>query len=142
MPIPRQLLIKFGEERVAKDCTCPKCKKPRTLVRLPSNIKCADVICDFCGYLAQVKTVSLPNADVIPKVVPGAAWGPQRERMDALIFVPLFLVLVEPTKRYAIYYLPTDLQVPNMFVSTASSATSKGFMFDFTEVTGSLIRIR
>jgi type II restriction enzyme len=48
------------------------------------------VICDFCGYLAQVKTKALTK---IPATLAGAAWIPQKERMDAGIYFPLFLVL-------------------------------------------------
>jgi type II restriction enzyme len=59
MPTKRQILGRFGEMCVAKDCRCPKCKRNRTLKRLPNNFKCADVICDFCGYLAQVKAVTV-----------------------------------------------------------------------------------
>jgi hypothetical protein len=29
-----QALGKFGEERVTKDCSCPKCKRPKAVVRL------------------------------------------------------------------------------------------------------------
>lgn len=62
-------------------------------MRLPNNFKCADVICDFCGYLAQVKTARVRNVDSIPNTVLGAAWGPQKERMASAIYFPLFLVL-------------------------------------------------
>jgi hypothetical protein len=65
-----------------------------TLVRLPANFKCADVICDFCGYLAQVKAASTEKIGSVPKSVLGAAWGPQQERMKAGIYFPLFLVLI------------------------------------------------
>ena len=57
MATARQKLGKFGEERVVKDCTRPSFKRARTLARLPTNFKCADVICDFCGNLAQVKGI-------------------------------------------------------------------------------------
>jgi hypothetical protein len=60
MATDRQALGTFGEERVTRDCSCPKCKRSKTVVRLPQNFKCADVICDFCGYLAQVKSFLVP----------------------------------------------------------------------------------
>jgi hypothetical protein len=78
MPTERQLLGSFGERRVVHECLCPRCKRSRTLVKLPNNFKCADVICDFCGYLAQVKTVRVRNVESVPNAVLGAAWGPQK----------------------------------------------------------------
>jgi hypothetical protein len=80
------------------------------------NFKCADVICDFCGYLAQVKTTERGDLDALPRKLMGAAWAPQNERMEAGIYFPLFIVLASPDrKRHAIYYLPADLQLSEMF---------------------------
>src|SRR5690349_20876141 len=116
METQRQVIGRFGETLVVKNCECTKCKRERTLVRLPANFKCADVICDFCGYLAQVKTVNVRNPEIIPKVVLGAAWEPQKERMKAAIYFPLFLVLVAPgRKNHSIFYLSADLQHPKIF---------------------------
>ena len=112
----RQALGELGEKFVATTVPCPRCKRVRTLRRLPPNFKCADIICDFCGYLAQVKTTEKPDVDVLPKQLLGAAWGPQKEKMDAGIYFPLFIVLVTPNRRRkAIYYIPADLQEPTMF---------------------------
>ena len=81
-------------------------------------IKCADVICEFCGYLAQVKSNNFKDINVFPKTVLGAAWGPQKERMDAGIFFPLFIVLFSETnsKEFGVYYLSADMQTKEMFV--------------------------
>ena len=79
----RQESGKRGEELVARHCDCPKCKNKHTLRKLSANFKCADVICDFCGYVAQVKAVSVSNIDIIPNTILGAAWSVQKERMDA-----------------------------------------------------------
>jgi type II restriction enzyme len=114
MPTKRQVLGRFGEICVVKECACPKCKRSRSLKRLPTNFKCADVICDFCGYLAQVKALTVGDIDKIPDSVLGAAWGPQKERMAAAIYFPLFLVLVSG-RRHSIFYLSADLQVSEMF---------------------------
>ena len=114
MPTRRQILGQFGEICVVKECRCPKCKRSRTLKRLPNNFKCADVICDFCGYLAQVKATTVKDIDTVPDSVLGAAWGPQHERMAAAIYFPLFLVLVSG-RRHSIFYLSADLQVTEMF---------------------------
>ena len=83
----------FGEDLIQKTYDCPKCKREKTLKKLPLNFKCADIICDFCGYLAQVKTKNVKDINVFPKQILGAAWPPQKERMDAGIFFPLFVVL-------------------------------------------------
>ena len=94
MATTRQLLGNFGEKCVVQYCACPRCKRAKTLVRLPNNFKSADVICDFCGYLAQVKTTCVKDVGTVPKSVLGAAWKPQKERMDAAIYFPLFLVRI------------------------------------------------
>jgi hypothetical protein len=93
MATRRQALGEFGEQRVTKACDCPRCKRPKTLVRLPPNFKCTDVVCDFCGYLAQVKAATVKSVQAVPPRIPGAACRPQRERMKAGIYFPLFLVL-------------------------------------------------
>src|SRR5438309_10861767 len=115
MPTVRQELGLFGELKVVRTCTCPKCKRRGTLVRLPTNFKCADVICDFCGYLAQVKTTRSKVINKVPNTVLGAAWTVQRERMNSGIFLPLFLVLVTSPQKFACYYLAADLQSADIF---------------------------
>ncbi len=148
MATARQVLGAFGEEMVVKNCSCPRCKRTKTLVRLPTNFKCADVICDFCGYLAQVKAASVRNVGVVPNTVLGAAWGPQKERMDAFVFFPLFLVLVDKTKNYSIFYLSADLQTPTMFrprtplSENARRAGWQGFIYLLDQVSSSFVRLR
>ncbi|MGW9169666.1 hypothetical protein ACWGPP_18600, partial [Agromyces sp. NPDC055657] len=57
MATDKQLLGAGGERLVARHAHCPGCKpSTKTFKTLPPNFKCADLICDFCGYLAQVKT--------------------------------------------------------------------------------------
>ncbi len=70
----RQALGELGEVAVTR-LSCPRCKRPKTLRRLPTNFKCADIICDFCGYLAQVKTTERPDIENPPRTLLGAAWG-------------------------------------------------------------------
>jgi len=91
MTTERQTSGNRGVVLVVQRCKCPRCERKGTLKKLPPNFKCADIICDFCGYLAQVKTKALTS---IPSMLAGAAWIPQKERMDAGIYFPLFLVLV------------------------------------------------
>ena len=144
----KQILGKFGEKLVAKSCTCPSCKRHNTLVLLPPNFKCADLICDFCGYLAQVKTMTKANVSHIPKTVPGAAWCPQKERMEAGIYFPLFLVLKNESRRErAIYYLSADLQERDMFRAEeplpphAKRAGWQGFTYVLGPYRSRLVRV-
>lgn len=143
----KQQLGTWGEILVAEKCECPKCKKKRTLKRLPQNFKCADLICDFCGYLAQVKSSRCSSVTPLPRTILGAAWKPQKERMDAAIFFPLFLVIKSPTD-HAIYYLPTDFQSPALFLPRTPLATSakkagwQGFRYVLTAIAdGAFVRL-
>lgn len=135
-----QILGERGERSVVDRCDCPRCKRVRSLRRLPPNFRCADVICDFCGYLAQVKACSVSDVSKPPKEVPGAAWGVQEARMQAGIFFPLFIVLISPRGRQAIYYLSADLQPKCMFrpraplSNRARRAGWQGFVYDLTQV--------
>jgi type II restriction enzyme len=142
MATDRQLLGEFGEQRVVQECVCPHCKRNKTLARLPNNFKCADVICDFCGYLAQVKAARVRNIETIPDTVLGAAWRPQQDRMASAIYFPLFLVLMGAGRTdYSIFYLSADLQEPSMFQfinSFAGNVGSRTLRALSTPVTGSL----
>ncbi|MHB1841553.1 MAG: DpnI domain-containing protein [Sulfobacillus sp.] len=143
----RQALGRWGETQVVQHCKCPRCKRDRSLKPLPRNFKCADVICEFCGYLAQVKTSRVKDVEHIPASILGAAWDPQKERMDAGIYFPLFLVLRSPIAS-AIYYLSADLQPIAMFVArkalrpTAKRHGWKGFLYDLRCVpAGAFVRL-
>lgn len=138
----------FGETLVTKRCACPKCKRSGTLVRLPVNFKCADLICDFCGFLAQVKAATSRNVNILPQKVMGAAWGRQKARMEAGIYFPLYLVLVARTPvEFSIFYLSADLQPPELFEprtplsKNARRAGWQGFTYDLRAVSGRLVRL-
>lgn len=139
MPTEKQVLGRWGETLVAKKFACPRCKRFFTLRRLPPNFKCADVICDFCGYLAQVKTANVTDVLRVPSSILGAAWGPQRERMKAGIYFPLFLVLRSGNKS-AVYYVPTEFQKPTLFKKRAPLSSSarragwQGFTYDLASI--------
>lgn len=150
MATDKQLLGESGERLVAKHARCPGCKPSgKTFKILPPNFKCADLICDFCGYLAQVKTKRVEGTlpDRCPDSVLGAAWGPQRDRMDAGVFFSLYIVLVNPSDRAAIYFLPRDLQTREMFVErnplspTARRAGWQGFMIRMDRALSPAVRI-
>lgn len=138
------------ERLVAQHAQCPGCKPSvKTFKILPRNFKCADLICDFCGYLAQVKSkrVSGPLPDRCPDSILGAAWGPQRERMDAGVYFSLYVVLVNDRGRAAIYFLPRDLQTRDMFVernplsSTARRAGWQGFTIRMDRALSPAVRL-
>jgi len=147
MPTARQESGDKGEKLVKKLCSCPKCKREGTFRLLPTNFKCADIICDFCGYLAQIKSKKVRNIEKIPSTILGAKWQPQKDRMDAGIYFPLYLVLMKD-REYAIYYLSADLQEPEMFIKrkplsdSAKRAGWVGFKYDMTTVPeGAIVRL-
>lgn len=148
MATDKQDLGEMGEKLVSATCNCPRCKRSRTLKRLPNNFRCADLICDFCGYLAQVKATRVEDVGRKPDTILGAAWPPQKERMDSGIYFPLFVVAVAKTgKQTAIYYLSADLQDSTIFEprkplsSTAKRAGWQGFIYKLTHVADRLVRI-
>lgn len=115
---------------------------------LPPNFKCADLICDFCGFVAQVKAMNVKDTSQLPKSVLGAAWGPQKERMDAAIYFPLYLVLKGEKKAdHSIFYLSADLQPPELFKprmplsATAKRAGWQGYTYDLAAVHERLVRL-
>jgi type II restriction enzyme len=144
MSTDRQTWGNRGVALVVRRCKCPRCKRKATLKRLPANFKCADVICDFCGYLGQVKTKALTK---IPSMLAGAAWIPQKERMDAGIYFPLFLVLVGQPNRPVIYYLSADVQSPVMFRPrrplpvNARRSGWQGVIYNFASVRSAFVRV-
>lgn len=147
MTTEKQKLGEKGEILVSKKCDCPRCKRPQTIRRLPANFKCADVVCDFCGYLAQVKTTRREDIQTLPSSILGGAWSVQKERMDAGIYFPLFLVLISKQGKYSISYLPADLQSPEMFIprkplsSTARRAGWQGFRYDISHARDRFVRL-
>ena len=144
MPTDKQQRGDRGEKRVKDFCICPKCKKEKTFKQLPANFKCVDIICDFCGYLAQVKTSKVRDIEKVPKTILGAAWGPQKERMDAGIYFPLYIVLESElnSSKFSIFYLPVDYQDKEIFKprkplsSKAKRAGWQGFNFDLSSLIG------
>ena len=148
VPTSKQDTGRLGEKHVTQRCECPRCKRKRTLRRLPTNFKCADVVCDFCVYLDQVKTANVPDPMKLPSTILGAAWGVQSARMSAGIYFPLFLVLIDKQRRFAIYYLPADLQHRNFFKprrplsKNARRAGWRGITYDLRAVPkGAIVRI-
>ena len=147
MPTDKQKLGVFGEDLVVKNLICQKCKKKKTLKKLPMNFKCADLICDFCGFLAQVKSSNVKNINNLPNSILGAAWKPQQERMDAGIYFPLYLVLING-KNYSVFYLAADLQSKDIFIprkplsASAKRAGWQGFMYNISKIKNHFVRLK
>ena len=144
MATARQALGLRGEKAVAQHVPCPRCNRRRHLSTLPTNFQCADLICKFCGFLAQVKAVTLKDgSDEFPTRILGAAWGPQHEQIVAGIFHGLYLVGFSTTKRLVrIDYVPAHvLQAsPNVFEprkplsGTAKRAGWTGFYYNLSKL--------
>jgi type II restriction enzyme len=134
----RQLLGDLGEMSVTRHCSCPRCKNHRTLRRLRANFKAADIICDVCGFTAQVKAVTVSAKGRLPQQLLGASWPVQRDRIASHIYQPLYIVAVYRNIPDRIYYVPADFQTPQMFTprkplsASASRSGWQGFMYDLT----------
>lgn len=142
MATAKQQLGDKGEAAVCKHIDCPRCNRPRHLAKLPTNFQCADLICKFCGYLAQVKTVTLKGDD-LPTRVLGAAWKPQHEQIMADIYHGLYIVGYSNSgKLVRIDYIPEHVlrTTPEVFEprkplsSTAKRAGWRGFIYNLTKV--------
>ncbi|QTB90547.1 hypothetical protein BSD967_09545 [Bifidobacterium saguini] len=54
-------------------------------------------------------------SDSFDGTIPGAAWKPQEERMNAGIYFSLYIVLVDPDNNARIFFIPQELQTREMF---------------------------
>lgn len=143
----RQNTGDLGEAIIEKNCLCPRCKsKGKTLKRLVANFKCADIICDFCGFLAQVKTKRSDDINTIDNTIAGAGWNPQKSRMDAGIYFPLFFVKISKNgKSFSVFYLPADYQTPEMFVPSIRNIKNRKpyemFNYELTDIKKYMVRV-
>lgn len=148
VPTKKQRLGQTAEAIVASTCSCPKCKHASTLRRPLPNLKCADVICDFCGYLAPVKAVTTSRIDLPPDTILGAARRPQKARLDSGIYFPVFVVLMGSTRHYSDFFLPADLHSADMFVPRSPLSPTdrwagwQGVLYNLRWKTQQLIKLR
>lgn len=138
MPTSRQALGRKGELAVRDRVPCPRCRKARHLIPLPVNFQCADLICKFCGFLAQVKATVVPGIDR-PSRLLGAAWRPQHEQILAGIYQPLFVASFSAAGTLVrIDYLPAHILASTPLVfeprkplsATAKRAGWTGFIYN------------
>ena len=126
----------IGERHIVQTMPCLRCKRHKTLKQLPTNFKCADLICDFCGHTSQVKTFT-KDTPGLPTQIPGAAWAPQQERMTAGVFHALWFVRIDgKLKPQEVWMISSEAQDAEMFVprkplsSTARRAGWQGYLID------------
>ena len=88
------------------------------------------------------------DLEVIPRTIRGAAWAPQKARMEAGIYFPLYLVLATADmRRHSIFYLSADLQPPELFLErkplslTAQREGWQGFHYNVEPVRGRFVRL-
>lgn len=113
---------------------------------MPRNFKCADIICDFCGFLAQVKTKRIKKPDEKIMRLLEAAWNPYKKRLDAEIIFPLYIVSVYNDKPMEIKFLDKESQRKHldMFVprkplsNKAKRAGWQSFNYDLSNVSNDL----
>ena len=142
VPPTKQELGRKGERAVCEHVSCPRCGRERQFRALPPNFECVDVICKFCGFLAQVKATSRSSVDGPPPTVLGGAWRPQHERVIAGIFHPVYVVSYDGTRLTRIDYIPAHMlsAYPSVFKpraklsDTAKRAGWQGFVYDLREL--------
>ena len=109
----------------------------RSMSRNAANVLAANVSVLFDAFRL---TSNVPDPMKRPSTILGAAWGVQSARMSAGIYFPLFLVLIDKQRRFAIYYLPADLQHRNYFITrrplskNARRAGWRGITYDLRAV--------
>lgn len=140
MASAKKLLGDKGEKAVSDHVACPRCNRSKHLTGLRANFQCADLICKFCGYLAQVKTTTLAEgSDELPAKVLGAGWAPQHEQIMAGIYHGLFIVGYSPAGGLIrIDYVPAHIlqtspevfEPRNPLGPTAKRAGWRGFSYN------------
>jgi type II restriction enzyme len=142
MSTSRQILGRKGEIAVRDHVPCPRCRRSRHLVPLTVNFQCADLICKFCGFLAQVKATKSGDGS-LPMRILGAAWRPQHEQIRAGIFQPLFIAVFDTRDRLtSIHYVPAHIlqSAPAVFEpreplsANAKRAGWRGFNYNLSKL--------
>jgi type II restriction enzyme len=141
-PTPKQALGRKGELAVRDFVPCPRCGRARHLTPLATNFQCADLICKFCGFLAQVKSVTLVGND-LPDRILGAAWEPQHDQIIAGIFQPLFvcgfaksgnLVSIDCVPAHILQAVPDVFEPRNPLGANARRAGWTGFYYNLSRL--------
>ena len=141
VPTAKQALGGKGETAVCNRVACPRCGRAKQFRALPPNFECVDVICKFCGFLAQVKATNNTSGERPTRVL-GGAWGPQHERVIAGIFHAVYVVSYDGNRLARIDYVPAHMLSahPSVFKPRAKLSESarragwQGFVYDLTEL--------
>lgn len=142
VPTAKQLLGRRGEDAVHDHVPCPRCNRERHLTALPANFQCADLICKFCGFLAQVKATTVHDGQRPDRIL-GAAWAPQHEQILAGIYQPLYVVGFSTSGRLVrIDYVPAHILAATPLVfeprkplgATAKRAGWTGFNYNLSVI--------
>ena len=99
---------RIGEEAVVRFVKCPRCNEKKLTRLVERGFPCVDVICKFCGFLAQVKS-TIGEVGERPTRALGANWEPQKKQILADIFHALYVVSVENGKANRIWYVPEHM---------------------------------
>jgi Dam-replacing family len=143
VPTAKQDLGKLGEKAICNHIACPRCGREKQFRTLSTNFECVDVICKFCGFLAQVKATTSRSAEAPPRGnVHAGAWGPQHERIIAGIFHPLYVSTFVGGSLARIDYVPAHMLAayPSTFKprtklkEPAKRAGWQGFVYDLREL--------
>ena len=141
MATANQELGSRGEKAVCTHVACPRCGRDKQFRALPPNFECVDVICKFCGFLAQVKATTAASWEPPTRVL-GGAWQPQHDRVIAGIFHPVYLVTYAGPSLVRIDYIPAHMlgAYPAVFKPRAKLSESarragwQGFVYDLSEL--------
>jgi len=106
----KKIQEKISFSAIRKNVDCQNCGRS-PLVALPPNYPTVDIVCQFCSQTAQVKSLRLRRIDSgLPNIITAAAWGPQKKRMNAGIFQPLYIVTFYGGKAISILYISPGVQ--------------------------------
>lgn len=107
---------------------------------MEAGFPCVDVICKFCGLLAQVKSTTATVNDRPTRAL-GANWAPQKEQILRDIFHALYVVSIVRGEAERIWYVPAHmLRVnpaafrPGGITRDGSNRLRQGFSYDLRAI--------
>jgi type II restriction enzyme len=116
---------RLGEEAVVRHVACPQCGKRKLTRLVEPGFPCVDIICKFCGFLAQVKSTTATLSDRPTRAL-GANWAPQKEQILRDIFHALYVVSIVEGEAERIWYIPAHMLRVNPAAFKPGSVTRDG----------------